>query len=183
MDLRPSLAFRGHGSPWSRERDAGGSLYYYRARTYDPDVGRFTGKDPAGMADGTSLYAYVGNNPVNFGDPSGLRKGKLGCDGGSDSGRSDTTGVSVAAQECQLDYECVIRRAVNTFGVIFSAWACGACIAGDIETLGAITPMCYVIFALLVAGFAFLLLDIQRGCCLPVTRALYVGGGGNAYVR
>lgn len=54
-----------------REKESGTALYYYRARMYDPDVGRFTGKDPAGMADGTNLYAYVGGNPVNALDPSG----------------------------------------------------------------------------------------------------------------
>jgi RHS repeat-associated protein len=70
-----------------RERNYGGSLYYYRARTYDPDTGRFTGKDPAGMADGTNRYAYAAGNPVNFGDPSGLvRKGKIGYGGGGGNG-------------------------------------------------------------------------------------------------
>ncbi len=53
-----------------RETDVLG-LLYYRARYYDPDVGRFLTRDPAGMADGTNLYAYVGNNPVNRVDPSG----------------------------------------------------------------------------------------------------------------
>ena len=57
-----------------RENDGGASsLYYNRARRYDPSVGRFTSKDPAGMADGPNLYAYVGNNPVNRADPSGMR--------------------------------------------------------------------------------------------------------------
>ncbi len=54
-----------------REKDAGNPLYYNRARMYDPDNGRFTGKDPAGMVDGTNLYAYAGGNPVGRTDPSG----------------------------------------------------------------------------------------------------------------
>jgi len=48
-------------------------LYYYRARYYDPRAGRFLTKDPLGLAAGdVNLYRYVGNNPVNYRDPSGL---------------------------------------------------------------------------------------------------------------
>jgi len=54
-----------------REPDETG-LIYYRARYYDPTLGRFTQRDPIGMQGGMNLYAYVGNNPVAFADPSGL---------------------------------------------------------------------------------------------------------------
>jgi RHS repeat-associated protein len=48
-------------------------LYYYRARYYDPTIGRFITPDPIGFAGGdTNFYRYVGNDPVNFTDPSGL---------------------------------------------------------------------------------------------------------------
>jgi RHS repeat-associated protein len=47
-------------------------LVRFGARDYDPAVGRWTGKDPAGFAGGdTNLYAYAFGDPVNYVDPSG----------------------------------------------------------------------------------------------------------------
>jgi RHS repeat-associated protein len=56
-----------------REPDATG-LMYYRARYYSPDLGRFTQRDPIGLAGGVNMFGYVDGNPVNFTDPSGLSK-------------------------------------------------------------------------------------------------------------
>ena len=47
-------------------------LYYYRARFYSPELGRFITQDPIGMLGGPNLYAYVGNDPIEFTDPIGL---------------------------------------------------------------------------------------------------------------
>ena len=56
----------------SREYDSETGMYFYRARYYDSKVGRFVTKDPIGFAGGDeNLYAYVGNNPVIWIDPSG----------------------------------------------------------------------------------------------------------------
>ncbi len=52
----------------------GNGLYFMRARYYDPEVGRFINKDPIGYAGGDlNLYAYVGNNLINWMDPLGLQ--------------------------------------------------------------------------------------------------------------
>ena len=59
-----------------REFDKETGLYYYRNRYYDPGIGRFITTDPIGYAGGINLYAYVGNNPVNFTDPWGWNKEK-----------------------------------------------------------------------------------------------------------
>jgi RHS repeat-associated protein len=56
-----------------RESDAETGMYYNRARYYDSFVGRFLSEDLSGFAAGDSnLYRYVGNNPLNMTDPSGL---------------------------------------------------------------------------------------------------------------
>ncbi len=60
-----------------REPDETG-LIYYRSRYYDPVVGRFTQRDPIGLAGGMNMYAYVGGNPTNFVDPYGENPVVLG---------------------------------------------------------------------------------------------------------
>lgn len=57
-----------------REVDNAVGLYYYRARHYDPQLGRFLSQDPLGFAaNDTNLYRYVNNSPTNLTDPTGLK--------------------------------------------------------------------------------------------------------------
>jgi RHS repeat-associated protein len=58
-----------------QEEDAETGLYYYGARYYDPTIGRFISADTIVQAPGApqtlNRFAYVGNNPVIYTDPSG----------------------------------------------------------------------------------------------------------------
>lgn len=55
-----------------REWDSETGLYYYRARYYDPKIGRFISEDPFGFRADVNFYRYVYDNPVSWVDPYGL---------------------------------------------------------------------------------------------------------------
>ncbi|MBI4487782.1 MAG: RHS repeat-associated core domain-containing protein [Deltaproteobacteria bacterium] len=63
-----------------KQLDPESGLYYYGGRYYDADLGRFISPDPfVGQPDdpqNLNRYSYVGNNPVNYIDPSGFKKKK-----------------------------------------------------------------------------------------------------------
>jgi RHS repeat-associated protein len=54
-----------------RELDSETGLYYYRARYYDQNIGRFVSEDPIKFKGGVDFYSYVKNRPVVFTDPTG----------------------------------------------------------------------------------------------------------------
>ena len=56
-----------------REFDTETNLYYYRARYYDPAVGRFLSEDPKKESASGSLYGYTENSPVLWSDPFGTQ--------------------------------------------------------------------------------------------------------------
>ncbi|HWZ44716.1 MAG TPA: RHS repeat-associated core domain-containing protein [Candidatus Saccharimonadales bacterium] len=62
-----------------REWDAETGLYFYRARYYDPAIGRFLNEDQIGNDHGFNFYTYVGNAPANFIDPAGRERKKKFC--------------------------------------------------------------------------------------------------------
>ena len=47
--------------------------YDYKARIYSASLGRFLQTDPIGYGDGLNMYGYVGGDPVNGTDPTGLK--------------------------------------------------------------------------------------------------------------
>ena len=75
-----------------REFDSESSLYYYRARYFDPITGRFLSEDPISFRGGNNFFEYAKNNPIRFSDPTGLSPepqqpgyptgpiGKAGCE-------------------------------------------------------------------------------------------------------
>jgi RHS repeat-associated protein len=75
------------------DRDTG--LVHFGARDYDPVTARWTAKDPIGFNGGvTSLYTYVGGNPVSFVDPYGLSGTLTINSSGSGDGSSGSGGLS-----------------------------------------------------------------------------------------
>jgi len=72
-------------------------LYHYKARVYDPLLGRFLQTDPVGTKDDFNLYAYTGDDPINGSDPTGLENdptsdnGNCGSRVGVDPGCTSVT--------------------------------------------------------------------------------------------
>jgi RHS repeat-associated protein len=106
----------------------GSELYFLRARYYDPETGRFLGRDPLPFV---NRYTYVGNNPVLLTDPSGL------C------GITDPLDCAGDLVECRLNsFDCIDPRqavdpligllpegtAFNIFGSNISYQLLGTCL-------------------------------------------------------
>jgi RHS repeat-associated protein len=71
------------------DRDTG--LVRFGARDYDAQTGRWTAKDPLLFGGGqANLYAYAGNDPVNYSDPTGLDP----CSGLTNTGIHVSSGLT-----------------------------------------------------------------------------------------
>jgi RHS repeat-associated protein len=68
------------GNPYmftGRQLDEETGLFFYRARYYDTNKGRYVQRDPAGYVDGLNLYEYSRSNPVRYFDPTGFVTGSF----------------------------------------------------------------------------------------------------------
>jgi RHS repeat-associated protein len=64
----------GYKAQWGYYTDGETGLQLLTHRYYDPETGRFLTRDPISYRGGINLYAYVGNDPVNYRDPSGFER-------------------------------------------------------------------------------------------------------------
>jgi RHS repeat-associated protein len=86
-----------------REWDADAELYYYRARYYSPALARFLSEDPIGLRGGSNRYSYVLNNPIKYGDPTGLMVYECHRPLGSSMGKVGPHGL-LWSTECEKSY-------------------------------------------------------------------------------
>jgi len=90
-------------------------LYYAQNRWYDPNTGRFVSEDPIGIAGGLNAYVFVGDDPVNGSDPSGLFGGCGGPAGPCFPGHGLGTPLG-----CLTRYPCIRESGKYLPGVYLS---------------------------------------------------------------
>ncbi|WP_324282075.1 RHS repeat-associated core domain-containing protein [Cyanobacterium aponinum UTEX 3222] len=107
--------YRFTGREWDEEIE----LYYYRARYYSGQTGRFISVDPISFESDTyNLYGYVDNNPISNVDPSGLASRQLTrlLNTFEPSTISTGKGKSVyQSKKVYKDYATALSRAVIAF--------------------------------------------------------------------
>ncbi len=87
-----------------KDYDAEAGLYYFNARWYDAELGRFTTEDP--IKDGTNWYAYVNNGPLNATDPTGMERSHYSL---AEIWRSFDSQL-VRLEEKKMDLEILIQK-------------------------------------------------------------------------
>ncbi|MEZ6186732.1 MAG: RHS repeat-associated core domain-containing protein [Planctomycetota bacterium] len=134
------LAATGPAAEWnqiryaSRPVDLATGDYDYRARTYAPELGRFTSPDPVSFLGGVNLYAYVENAPLALNDPLGLFPGQGliedAAGGLVDLGRDTVGVVTDGAQAVGSGLATAGRATVNGIATAGRATVNGIATAG-----------------------------------------------------
>jgi RHS repeat-associated protein len=108
-----------------RRFDYDTGLYYYRARYYNPYIGRFLQTDPIGYGAGMNWYAYCGNNPIGRTDASGLDYKLYFEDDTLKFGDFDSEGTLISllweGAEGKADFEAFYDWAADS-SLFTSAW-------------------------------------------------------------
>jgi RHS repeat-associated protein len=120
-------------------------LYYYRARYYDPTMGRFISEDPLGFGAGdTNLYRYVGNSSTMATDPTGeFANVAAGAGFGALFG-----GLGALANDIESG-----QFGWNTFGNVAKGAAAGAAIGFVVASgVGILSGFATAMFGTSVAG-------------------------------
>ncbi|WP_274080621.1 RHS repeat domain-containing protein [Pseudomonas kurunegalensis] len=102
-EIRNPLRFQ--GQYWDVET----GLHYNRHRYYDPQVGRFIGKDPINFAGGTNVYQYA-PNPTQWTDPLGLARSGQWVTVGQGRIRIDPPHVENTDQQVHAHCQCKTRK-------------------------------------------------------------------------
>ena len=119
---RPGITLETIDQPFrftGREFDQATELYHYRARQYDPETGRFIQEDPIFFESGDfNVHRYVGNNPLNFNDPSGLVLETLGM-------AAHRAQIAAPIQSVGQGLNCIFGGIASVFAGINEAQANG----------------------------------------------------------
>ncbi len=98
--------------------DSQAGLHQNWNRDYDPTIGRYVESDPIGLHAGVNTYAYVGTDPVDDADPTGLlRRG---------GGLTDQNWQTVQQAETRIRQELGKSCSCHAIG------SAGSCIPCDI---------------------------------------------------